>query len=124
MKKLLLLIPILLLVGCSSLRNPTLTEAAILDTVSTKIAINNGFIESNPVGFPVATALKVTILHYTNNLEESPKKQFIEKLGSSAWTGASVNNILLVLGFSNGFSLMSGFVTGILLYLNFKDTSE
>jgi len=118
MKKLLIIPIIISLVGCSTIRNPTLKEAAILDTVTTKIAINNGFVEANPIGFTAATIIKVVVVNQTNKLEDSQKKEKIESIGSSIWTGASLNNTLLVLGASPTFSIISGIILGIMIYMN------
>jgi hypothetical protein len=118
MRNLLLIFLAATMLGCSTIRNPTLKEAAVADTITTRIAINNGFHESNPIGFPAATVAKVLVIVYTKHLEESPKKHLIEDLGSSVWSGAAMNNTLLVLGVPAGASILTGIVTGILLYLN------
>jgi hypothetical protein len=125
MKKILSIFVILSLVGCSTIRSPSLTEAAVLDTVSTQIAINNGFQESNPIGFPAATFAKIVILSYIKNLEDdNPKKKLYHQLGSSVWTGASINNFALILGVSNTISLFLGIITSLIVYTDIKDNTE
>jgi hypothetical protein len=122
MRNCLLLILAATLMGCSSIRNPTLKEAAVADTITTRIALNNGFHEANPIGFPAATVAKIFVIVYTNTLEESPKKHLIETLGTSVWTGAAINNTLLVLGVSNPISIVSGILGAIAIFQNSNHT--
>jgi hypothetical protein len=124
MRKCLLLLLVVTLTGCSTIRSPSLTEAAALDTISTQLAINSGNTELNPIGFPATIVAKTGIILYTKQLEEGPKKQLINSLGSSLWTGASVNNILLVLGNTNAFSLFVGIITSFIVFLDITNTHE
>jgi hypothetical protein len=118
MKKLLFIPLIFLLVGCSTLRNPTPLEAGIADTVSTQIGLNNGLTEMNPIGFYGATAIKIGLLWYYYDTDDEQTKLIIEQAASSFWTGAAVNNTLNILGASNPVSLIIGLITGIIIWQN------
>jgi hypothetical protein len=124
MKKILVVPIIVSLIGCSTIRNPTLTESAVLDTVTTHIGLNNGLVEKNPIGLVGATIGKILIITYTNNLKDPKQKKDIELTGSSIWTAASVNNALLILGATGPFSIISGIIVGILIYTNPKNSTD
>lgn len=109
----------LLASGCSSLPRSNTEEAYLAaagaDVVSTAIAISQpNIVESNPVGYLGSTVVKGAIYYYAkNNPEEA---QAIYHIGTSAFTGAAVNNILLAVGAASGVSVLAGILTGFFIY--------
>jgi hypothetical protein len=101
-----------LLTGCSTVYKPSLRESAVADTVSTAIALEygNNLREVNPMGFPMTIVGKVGIIYYAENYAESELRKSIEKYGSSFWSGAAVNNILIMVT-SPQISLLLGVIT-------------
>jgi len=98
--------------GC--VRPPAIT-AAILDTVTTSVALSQpGVTELNPLGFAGSTIMKGLAFYYIKNAEEKEKKNF-ERIASSLWTAAAVNNIAVIMGSSIALPL------GIISFLILKD---
>lgn len=121
MKKILGILLCLLSVNCFADEKeitPTPLQAAIVDTATTIVALNNGFQEINPLGFPVVTAGKFFVVLYLNDKFEGEFKYEAEKIESSAWTGASVNNLLLVIGATPFIAIGSGLMTAIAIWNN------
>jgi len=112
--KIIILLFVGLLTGCSTVYKPSLREAAVADTVSTAIALEygNNLKEMNPMGFPMTIVAKVGIIYYTENYAEPENREIIEKYGSSIWSGAAVNNILIMVT-SPQISLLLGVITTI-----------
>jgi hypothetical protein len=119
MKKILGILLCLLSVNCFADEKeitPTPMQAAVADTVSTVIGLNNGLVELNPLGFYGATIAKGVLLFVVNDEVEGEDKILLEKAESSLWTGAAVNNFALVLNFSPMFALYSGLVTALIIW--------
>lgn len=119
MKKILGILLCLLSVNCFADEKeitPTPMQAAVADTVSTVIALNNGFIELNPLGFYGATIAKGVLLFAVNDKVEGDDKILLEKAESSLWTGAAVNNFALLLNFNPLFAAYSGLVTALIIW--------
>jgi hypothetical protein len=94
---------------------PTAMNAAILDTVTTSIALAQpGVIELNPLGPIGSIIMKGIEFYYTKDAGEEEKKDF-ERIGGAAWTAAAVNNIAVIMGSSIAMPL------GILSFLILKD---
>jgi len=112
--KIISILLVLLLTGCSTVYKPSLREAAVADTVSTAIALEygNNVREMNPMGFPMTIVAKVGIIYYAENYAEPELRESIEKYGSSFWSGAAVNNILIIFT-SPQISLLLGVITTI-----------
>jgi ABC-type enterobactin transport system permease subunit len=105
--------------GCTSFPRANTEEAyvagAVADTVATEIALNQpNLAEANPLGFAGATAFKGAMYYYAKQNPEQAEEVY--RLGSSAFTGAAVNNILLVVGAASGVSILAGILTGLFIY--------
>lgn len=99
-------------IECYSMEAPSIETASILDTVTTAIALENGARELNPLGFPLATAIKFFVLiPYANNIENQEEKKNVQNFLSSMYTGAAVNNVMVVLGAGPILSLGAAFFT-------------
>lgn len=116
----------LLTSGCSSLPRSNTEEgflaSAGADVVSTAIAISQpNIVEGNPVGYLGSTIAKGAMYYYAKNNPEEAEAMY--HLGSSAFTGAAVNNILLAVGAASGVSILAGILTGFFIY-NEGDSDE
>lgn len=82
--------------GCSALGKITAEQAAALDTATTVVAVEQGYRELNPLGFPATVALKITVLVVADSVASADSQQ-IQKIASTVWTAAAVNNVVLLL---------------------------
>jgi hypothetical protein len=98
------------------LPKPTMEEAAMIDTTTTVIALAQGATELNPLGLVGTTAGKAFALGYKDTLPPEEGKK-VERITSSLWTGAGVNNIVQIL-IAPPFvwSAGIGILVGIVLY--------
>lgn len=106
---------------------PTLKEAAIIaaisDSATTLISGHAGGIERNPLVNTSATGLialavvkwGMVELVESSSLSSNDKKSFM-KTATSAWTGVSVNNILIALSVTNPVALVAGVAAGIYMW--------
>jgi hypothetical protein len=95
---------------------PTPVEAAIADTVTTIIAINGGAVEINPLGLGALTILKVGLVLVVNERLEGNDKYMLEKAESTIWTGASVNNLFVILNASPVTAVAAGIITALIVW--------
>jgi hypothetical protein len=119
MKKILVMLSCLLSVNCFADEKeitPTPLQAAVADTASTVIGLNNGFVELNPLGVYGATIAKGILLFVVNDKFEGEDKILLEKAESSSWTGLAVNNFALILGFNPVFAVCSGVFTALVIW--------
>jgi hypothetical protein len=91
------------------------------DILSTNYILSSGIgYESNPVGFLGSTVAKVGIYLYAKNQEDTPEGQETAKkfykASSAVFSGASANNVLVILGASTGVSVLIGLFTGFFVY--------
>jgi uncharacterized protein YceK len=110
----------LLLAGCSTVYKPTMRESAIADTVSTAVALEygNNLHEMNPLGFPATIIGKAGLIYYAENHASLEERELIEKYSTTIWSGASINNISLLLTISPQLSLFLGIITSIIVWNN------
>jgi hypothetical protein len=111
-----IILVLLLLTGCSNLPKPTVEQAALADIGTTAYLLNHGGIELNPLGFAGTTALKGLFFYYKDDMTPATRKES-ERIATSIWTGAAVNNLLQILWAPPLFwSIGLGVVVGIELY--------
>lgn len=77
--------------------------AAVGDTLTTFGAISAGAAEANPLGL-AALALKVPILSYIRTLPDDEKAEAYALQGS-VWSGATANNICVIVSIASGGAL-------------------
>jgi len=98
---------------------PSIKESAVLDIGSTAIAISQGANELNPLGLVGSTIAKGIII--ANEKDLSPS----EKVNASAiWTGASVNNLMVIMGATFFPAILTGIAVGIVIKTNNNCTKE
>lgn len=113
------LITLLLLlpnIANSTCVKPTAMQGAIADTVTTLVGIEFfGLAETNPVGFIGSTAMKIISLTYM--ADASPEKQkMFDNTAGAVWSGATVNNLMAILGATIPVSIVIGIVSGMIFY--------
>ena len=94
---------------------PTMTEAALLDTVSTVAALSQGAQELNPLGLAGTTVIKGIMIAEQDRI--TPDQQATV---SALWTGAGVNNIMLTLGAAVYPAVLAGLIAGLAVKFNNK----
>lgn len=120
MKRFIVILSILLLTGCGSLRN-TAHQAIAADATTTSIGVLSGAAtEANPlvnnwqtgVGFVV---LRFGAVEYINTLDEPRRTNSLASLNAVTW-GVVTNNILAIAGASHPISIVVGGVAGWLVW--------
>lgn len=113
------IIALCLLFLCTNLHasclRPSVITAGALDTASTVMALNAGAFETNPFGFNFTIIAKITYVVITRNYLTEEQYKDSDRIASSIWTGAAINNIMIVIGASNPISIAVGLVAGIWL---------
>ena len=94
---------------------PTMTEAALLDTVSTVAALSQGAQELNPLGLAGITAIKGIMIAKQDSITPD-----LQASVSALWTGASANNIMLTLGAAVYPAVLTGLIAGLIMKFNNK----
>jgi len=84
-------------------------QATAADTLSTAIALNQGGVELNPLGFHGSTMGKLFYLYIRKDLPEDVRQSY-DRTATAVWTGAAANNTLQILvpGVGLGASLGLG----------------
>lgn len=95
--------------------NPSLTEAAVLDTASTMagLIIHPSAIELNPLGIIGATLGRVFLLINQDKIDLDT-----QATGSAIWTGAAIHNVVHILGVPFAPSIMLGLIAGLVVKSN------
>lgn len=96
---------------------PSAATAAVLDTVTTAVALHQGGYERNPMGFANTILGKGLYFAGTRLLLTPQQQQQTDVFASAVWTGASINNILIAAGASNPISAVIGLTAIALLGL-------
>lgn len=94
-------------------------QAAVADGLTTGLALSAGAMEMNPLlsTSPVAlvalTGAKVGLVKFADRLPEDEKRLVIKTSGA-AWTGAAVNNLMVLLSAAPPVAVAAGVVAGVL----------
>ena len=116
-KKTILIILAVLSVSCTTLSDKT-HLAAIADTTTTVVALNNSHIEANPIlGQNATNIILAGIVKYflIEQLKNTDSKKSLRIL-YGLYSGTAVNNILVMLGLSGPLPVIVGITTGYILY--------
>lgn len=111
------LAPLILLTGCSSLRDSA-HGATALDAATTAAGVASGAaVEVNPlIGSPAAFAgimlARVIGVEMADRLDEPGRTSTLAAL-NSLWWGAGVSNVLVLLAASNPVGLIAGAMAGL-----------
>ena len=106
---------LILLISCAHAEcpKPSLTESALMDTVSTVVALSQGATELNPLGLVGSTVIKAIVVDNEDKLSPSQKAN-----ASAVWTGASANNLMAAAGFGFFPAILTGIMVGIIIKIN------
>lgn len=94
-------------------------HAAVADGVTTGLALSAGALEMNPListspaGLVMLTGAKIGLVKLADRLPEDEKRVVI-KTSSSLWTGAAVNNLMVLLSVPSPAAIAVGVVAGVL----------
>ena len=94
-------------------------QAAVVDGVSTGLALSSGAVEMNPlistspVGLIALTGAKIGLVKYADRLPE-PQKRVVIKTSSSVWGGAAVNNLMVLMSAPSPLAIAAGVTAGVL----------
>jgi hypothetical protein len=95
---------------------PTAKGGMIADTATTIIGVHGfGLIETNPLGVVGSTVLKAVALAYTEDWPKEKQQEFGNKAGA-VWSGAAINNVMVILGVLNPVAIIIGVISGIVFY--------
>jgi hypothetical protein len=91
--------------------------AAVADGVTTAFALSSGAMETNPLiatsplGLIAITGAKILLAKYAETLPEQQKRLVI-KTTTAVWSGAAINNIMVLLSAPPPFPIIAGIVMG------------
>ena len=94
-------------------------QAAVADGITTGLAVSSGALEMNPListspaGLIVLTGAKIGLVKYADRLPQNEKRMVI-KSSSSLWTGAAVNNLMVLLSAPTPLAVATGVIAGVL----------
>lgn len=94
-------------------------QAAVADGVTTGLALSAGALEMNPListspaGLLALTGAKIGLVKYAERLPEEEKRAII-KTSTSLWTGAAVNNLMVLLSAPPPVAIAAGVMAGVL----------
>lgn len=99
------------LVGCTTIQTNTgvdrIYQAAIADTATTALALNQGARELNPLGFLGASIGKLVYLYIRTDLTLEEQSRY-DRIATSLWAGAAANNAVVLLVPGSGMLLGLG----------------
>lgn len=96
-------------------------QAAVLDSLSTHLAVSAGGVETNPLVTPTPVGLlaligfKLGLIQYADTLPEDKKQRF-NQTSSAFWGGASVNNLLVAASAHPLVAVGAGILSGSYLW--------
>jgi hypothetical protein len=124
MKKLLLaiLITISVSAGAEELIPPP-EVSALADIGTTALALGRGATELNPLGFVGSTVAKGAYFVFRDDLTNQDR-ELADRVLTSAWTGAAVNNLIIFTGGLTAVALPIGALVGVALYVYNTSTLE
>lgn len=121
-KKTILIILVVLSASCTTLSDKT-HLAALADTTTTVVALNSGHTELNTlIGQSSQNVVLAGILKYflIEQLKNTDSKKSLRML-YGVYTGAAVNNVLVILNVSAPLPVVVGITTAIILYTKTED---
>jgi hypothetical protein len=101
----------------------TAVTAAVADGITTGIGLSAGAVEMNPLisptplGVLAMTGLKVGLMKYAETLPEADKRMTL-KTGASVWSGAAINNLLVLAAAPTPLSIVAGIIVGIATWMH------
>ena len=96
--------------------------SATADVVSTVLALGKGATEINPLGLVGSTVVKGAYFMFRDELTKQQQEQ-ANKILTSAWTAAAVNNLIIFTGGLTVVALPIGVLVGAAIYI-YNDTQD
>ena len=93
----------------------------ITDAATTIVALNGGAVELNPIITPTPTGIvaislvKWALVEHVAQSDLEDRDDYL-RIMTGVWGGASINNLLVILGASNPISILAGIIGGYLLF--------
>ena len=94
--------------------------SALADIATTAIGLGRGATELNPLGFVGSTVAKGVYFVLRDDLTKQDREH-ADRILTSAWSGAAVNNLIVLTGGVTAVALPVGVLVGIALYLYNSD---
>lgn len=95
--------------------------AAVADGITTGLALAGGAVEMNPLvptsplGLIGLTGAKIMLVKYANTLPEDEKRTVL-KTSTGLWSGAAMNNLMVLLGAPPPIPLFAGAIMGVMAW--------
>ena len=99
---------------------PPPEASALADIVTTALGLSQGATELNPMGFVGSTVAKGAYFVFRDDLTKQDR-ELADRVLTSAWSGAVVNNLIVLTGGVTAVALPVGVLVGIALYLYNSD---
>jgi hypothetical protein len=104
---------------------------SITDAVTTLVALSNGAKDLNPIiGSNPSMVIPITAFKFfvidtvaTSNDPDNVKKNKLNFI-TSVWGGASINNFLVLMGYTNPTCILVGIVGGYMIYNTVSDNVD
>ena len=90
--------------------------SALADIGTTALALGRGATELNPLGFVGSTVAKGAYFVIRDDLTKQDK-ELADRILTSAWSGAAVNNLIVFTGGVTAVALPVGLLVGVALYV-------
>lgn len=103
--------------------------AAVADSLSTQLALSAGAVEANPLvtptpmGLIALVAIKLGLIEYADTLEPAERHKVLRS-STAAWTGASVNNLVIAATANPVLAIGAGIATGYYMWSQAGDAPE
>lgn len=97
--------------------------SALADVGTTALALGRGATELNPLGFVGSTIAKGVYFVIRDELP-TQDKELADRILTSAWSGAAVNNLIIFTGGVTAVALPVGVLVGIGVYLYNSDDDK
>ncbi|CAN7429494.1 hypothetical protein [Massilia sp. LjRoot122] len=104
-------------------------HAAMADGITTGLALSAGALEMNPLittspaGLIVLTGAKIGLVKLADDLPQDEKRLVIKSSGA-VWTGAAVNNLMVLLSTPTPIAIAAGVVAGVLWWRHSSQVYE
>jgi hypothetical protein len=102
---------------------PPPAVAALADVGTTVLALGRGATELNPLGLVGSTIAKGAYFVLRDELTKQDK-ELADRVLTSAWSGAAVNNLIVFTGGITAVALPVGLLVGVALYLYNSDNDK
>jgi hypothetical protein len=103
--------------------------AAVADGVTTALALSSGAMEMNPLvstsplGLIALTGAKIGLVNFAKTLPEQDKRMVL-KTSTALWSGAAVNNLMVLMAAPTPLAVVAGVLVGVLSWRHSSNRYE